>query len=156
LLWGTEPGHGHGGRVRAWVIAVAVIISIISAVAVIGVVLDVITRIVVIRVIEERVDPHGWHFGVRGASVMVPGVRHPRRVVWCVAVWCVVVRDRCGGVGERRRIGVADHALQFRFWLVVVGMITTCVRGIGVLVRESGGFAVHGFAACPCVLGGNR
>jgi hypothetical protein len=153
LLWGTEPGHGHGGRVRARVIAV------------IAVVLDVITRIV-IRVIEERVDPHGWHFGVRGTGVMVPGVRHPRRVVWCVAVWCVavwcvavwcvVVRDRCGGVGERRRVGVAGHALQFRFWLVVVGMITTCVRGIGVLVIESGGFAVHWFAACPCVLGGNR
>jgi len=150
LLWGTEPGHGHGGRVRARVIVVVVIIAVIF-----GVVLDVITRIV-IRVIEERVDPDGWHFGVRGAGVMVPGVRHPRRVVWCVAVWCVVVRDRCGGVGERRRIGVADPALQFRFWLVVVGMITTCVRGIGVLVRESGGLAVHGFAACPCVLGGNR
>jgi hypothetical protein len=148
LLWSTEPGHGHGGRVRPRVIPV-----------VIGVVIGIV--IGVIGVIEERVDPHDWHYVVRGAGVMVPGVWHPRRVAWClvawcVVVWCVVVRDRCGGVGERRRVGIADHALKFRFWLVVVGMITTCVRGIGVLVRESGGFAVHGFAACPCVLGGNR
>jgi len=147
LLRGTEPGHGHGGRVRARV--VDVIIGVVIRI-VVDVIIAVIVRIV-IRVIEERVDPHGWHYGVRWAGVMIPGVWRPRRVVWCV-----VVRDRCGGVGERRRVGMADHALRFRFWLVVVGMITTCVRGIGVLVRESGGFAVHGFAACPCVLGGNR
>jgi hypothetical protein len=96
LLRDIDRWHGHGGRVRA-------------RVAVIGIVIRI--GIGAFGVIEERVDPHGWHYGVRGAGVMVPGVWHRRRVVWCVLVWCLVVRDRCGEVRERRPVRVADDAL---------------------------------------------